>query len=101
MLRRISVKVSACQFGSGFSLRTSDHESKIYNAESERYLLYRNAKSSFQMMEEEIIGNSTTISYLVMTLSREGRVPFSITQLGWSVKISIHDGFLFGSKLVH
>ena len=32
-------------------------ESKIYNAESERYLLYRNAKSSFQIMKE-VIGNS-------------------------------------------
>ena len=32
-------------------------ESKINNAESERYLLYRNAKSSFQMMKK-VIGNS-------------------------------------------
>ena len=58
MLRRISVKTSACQFGSGFYAEHQTMESKIYNAESERYLLYRNAKSSFQMMEEEVIGNS-------------------------------------------
>ena len=33
-------------------------ESLIYNVESEEYLFYRNAKSSFQMTEEEVFGNS-------------------------------------------